>query len=45
MNWNPSFESAICKVLSQQQHLLSDEERRAVSPFALQGDEIADLGH
>jgi hypothetical protein len=40
---NPFFESAICKVLSQQQNLLSDEERRAVSPFVLQSEEIVEV--
>lgn len=40
---HPSFESAICKVLSQQQDLLSDEERRAVSPFVLQREEVVEL--
>lgn len=39
---HPSFESAICKVLSQQQDLLSDEERRAVSPFVIQREEIVE---
>jgi hypothetical protein len=39
---HPSFESAICKVLSQQQDLLSDEERIAVSPFVIQREEIVE---
>jgi hypothetical protein len=40
---HPSFESAICKVLSQQQNLLSDEERRAASRFVLQREEIVEI--
>jgi len=41
---HPSFESAICKVLSQQQNLFSDEERRAASPFVLQREDIVEVG-
>ncbi len=40
---HPSFEGAICKVLYQQQNMLSDEERRVVSPFVLQREEVFEL--
>jgi hypothetical protein len=40
---HPSFESAIRKVLSQQQILLSDEERRVASRFVLQTEEIVEM--
>ncbi len=42
MSLNPQFESAICKVLSKQQSLLSAEEKRTVSPFVVQQVEIVE---
>ena len=38
-----SFETGICKVLSKQQGILSEEERIAVASFIVQGEEIVEV--
>jgi hypothetical protein len=40
---HPSFESAVCKVLSQQQDLLSEEERITIAPFIIQREEVVEV--
>lgn len=40
---HPSFETGVCKVLSKQHDILSDQERRVLAPFIVQREEIVEV--